>query len=70
MQKLLAIFFSNAVKKIWMYIYQVNDSIVSYDPIDEIVYKYANHPSIKLITENIVKVTFLSTQLPFMMLKW
>ena len=35
-----------------------NDCVVSYDPIDEIVNKYANHPSIKLITENIVKGDF------------
>ena len=35
-----------------------SDSIVSYDPIDEIVNKYANHPSIKSLTENIVKGNF------------
>ena len=35
-----------------------NDSIVSYAPIDEIVNKYANHPSIKSIAENIVKGDF------------
>ena len=38
--------------------YLENDSIVLYDPIDEIVNKYANHPSIKLITENIIKGDF------------
>ena len=35
-----------------------NDSIVLYDSIDEIVNKYANHPNIKSITENIVKGDF------------
>ena len=59
--KVFSIFFSNAVKDLDVHIpseYLENDSIVLYDLIDEIVNKYADHPSIKLITENIVKGDF------------
>ena len=59
--KVCSNFFSNTVKDLDVYIpseYLENDSIVSYDPIDEIINKYANHPSIKSITENIVKGDF------------
>ena len=59
--KVLSNFFSNVVNDLDVNIpseYLEKDSIVLDDPIDEIINKYANHPSIKLITENIVKGDF------------
>ena len=66
--KVLSNFFSNAVKDLDVQIpseYLEKDSIVSDDPIDEIVNKYANHPSIKLITENVVKGVFSFSTVTF-----
>ena len=54
--KVLSNFFSNAVQIPSEYLEDV--SIVSDDPIDKIVNKYDNHPSIILITENVDKGDF------------
>ena len=36
----------------------LQESVVSDDPIDKIIHKYSNHPSIKLITDNVIKSKF------------
>ena len=59
--KVLSNSFSNAVKELGVQIpseYLEDVSIVSDDPIDKIVKKYDNHPSIILITENVDKGDF------------
>ena len=59
--KILGDFFSNVVKSLNINIpseYINEDSVVLGDPIDTIISKYSNHPSIKLINDNVVKGNF------------
>ena len=55
--KILREFFNNAVKSLNVCI-PSEQSAVSNDPIDNIISKYSNNPSIKLINENIIKGNF------------
>ena len=58
--KVFSDFFSNSVKSLDVEIPNVylQESVVSDDPIDKIIHKYSNHPSIKLITDNVIKSKF------------
>ena len=58
---ILGEFFKNAVKSLNLGIpneYISKKSTVSTDPIDTIISKYSNHPSIKLINDNVIKGKF------------
>ena len=59
--KILGDFFCNAVKSLNINIpdeYKSEGSALSDDPIENIISIYSNHPSIKLINENVVKGNF------------
>ena len=58
--KVLSDFFSSAVKSLDVEIPSeyLEESVVSDDTIDKIIHKYSNHPSIKLITDNVIKGKF------------
>ena len=59
--KIFGEFFKNAVKSLNVGIpneYISKKSTVSNDPIDTIISKYSNHPSIKLINDNVIKGKF------------
>ena len=59
--KIFREFFKNAVKSLNVGIpneYISKKSTVSNDPIDTIISKYSNHPSIKLINDNVIKGKF------------
>ena len=63
--KILGEFFNNAVKSLNVCIpseYISEKSAVSNDPIDNIISKYSNHPSIKLINDNVIKGNFSFNQ--------
>ena len=58
--KVFSDFFSNSVKSLDVEISSeyLQESVVSDDPIDKIIHKYSNHPSIKLITDDVIKSKF------------
>ena len=59
--KILGDFFSNAVKSLDVNVpseFKNNESIITSDPIDSIISTFSRHPSINLITENVVKGNF------------
>ena len=59
--KIMNEFFGNAVASLNIDIpseYKNDECVNTDDPIEKIISKYSNHPSIKLINENIVKVNF------------
>ena len=50
----------------------LEESLVSDDPVDKIIHKYSNHPSIKLITDNVItgKFSFSEVTLSLMLRNW
>ena len=63
--KVLNNFFNNAVEALDVEIpseYREQEFIVADDPIENILKKYANHPSIKLIGQNVLKGDFSFSQ--------
>ena len=54
--KVFSDFFNNSVKSLDVEIPSeyLQESVVSDDLIDKIIHKYSNHPSIKLITDNVI----------------
>ena len=63
--KILGEFFSNAVKSLNVGVpseHISEKSAVSNDPIDNIILKYSNHPSVKQINDNVITGNFSFTQ--------
>ena len=58
--KVCSDFLSNSIKSLDVEIQReyLQESVVSDDPNDKIIHKYSSHPSIKLITDNVIKSKF------------